>query len=305
MATTPVSAITNALTNQVKTNLLTNLRARLVVAQFAQEGMVEKGHNVIRFLQVPDLAASSTTLADDGVNPTAEALTLSTVDITPSEIGRLVSITRRANNISPFEIVKKAANILSFDAQRRIDTIVWTAATASGTSRYSGSANSRATTSANIAGTDVRKASVKLQGLNALPFGNDWVAVTHPFVVGDLMNETSAGSWLDTNKYTTSDTIKNGETGKLFGVRFMQTTNSTVFAAAGAGAVDVYATLFLGQEALGMGSIQNITPTFVPAEPDHSDGLGRTALIGYYMDTGAAALQAATYIRFESAATAL
>lgn len=305
MATTAVSAITNALTNQVKANMLTNLRSRLVLAQFAQEGMVEKGHNVIRFLQVPDLSASSTTLADDGVNPTAEALTLSPVDITPSEIGRLVSVTRRAANISPFEIVKKAANVLSFDAQRRIDTIVWNAATASGTARYSGSAASRATVSANIVGADVRKAAVKLQSLNALPFGSDWVAVTHPFVAGDLQTETTAGSWMDTNKYATPETIKNGETGKLYGVRFMQTTNSTIFAAAGAGSVDVYATLFLGQEAIGMGSIQNITPTFVPAEPDHADGLGRTALIGYYMDTGAAALQATTYVRFESAATAL
>lgn len=306
MSTTNVAAVTASLTNQVKTKLLTNLRAKLVIAQFAQEGMVDKGHNVIRFLQVPDLAASATTLADDGVNPTAEALTMSTVDLTPSEIGRLVSVTRRAQNISPVSIVEKASNILAFDAQRRIDTIVWTAGVASGTVRYSGSAAARNQVAANLAGADVRKWGIKLRSLNAMPWENNtWVAATHPFVDGDLQNETTGGSWIDTNKYATPDQIKNAEIGKLYGTRFMDSTNATIFAAAGAGSVDVYATLVFGQEALGVGTIQNVTPTFVPATPDHADGLGRTALIGYYMDTGAVALQAAAYVRFESAATSL
>ncbi len=306
MSTTNVTAITASLTNQVKTQLLRNLRAKLVLAQFAQEGMVDKGHNVIRFLQVPDVAASATTLADDGVNPTPEALTMSTVDITPSEIGRLISVTRRTTNISPVSIVQKAANILSFDAARRIDTIIWTAGTASGTVRYSGSAASRVTTSANMVAADVRKWGTKLRAANALPWdGNTWVCVTHPFAIGDLQAETAATSWLDTNKYATPDQLKNGEIGKLFGTRFMDSTNSTIFAAGGAGSVDIYASLVFGQEAIGAGTIQNVTPTFVPATPDHADGLGRSALIGYYMDTGAAALQAAAYVRFESAVTAL
>jgi N4-gp56 family major capsid protein len=328
MATTSVAQITAAITNQIRTQLLTNLRARLILAQFAQEGMVDKGHNVIRFLQVPDLGASSTTLADDGVNPTAEALSLTTFDLTPSEIGRVVSVTRRATNISPFEIVSKAANILAFDAQRRIDTIVWTAGVAAGTVRYSGSAASRVTTSANMVGADVRKISVKLKSLNAMPWGaggqsmssggpsggtsggpgtggGDWMAVTHPFVTGDLLSETVSGSWLDTSKYAQPGNIYNGEAGKLYGVRFMESTNATIFAAAGAGSVDVYTALVFGQEALGVGSIQNVTPTYVPATPDHADALGRTALVGYYMDTGAVALQNASYVRFETAATAL
>jgi len=306
MSTTSVSAITASLTNQVKSKMITVLRAKLILAQFAQEGMVDKGHNVIRFLQVPDLSASSSTLADDGVNPTAEALSLTTVDLTPSEIGRLVSVTRRAQNISPFSIVEKASNILAFDGQRRIDTIIWTAAVASGTVRYSGAANSRATVTANAAGTDIRKWGIKLRSLNAMPWeGNTWVAATHPFVTGDLQGETAASGWQDFNKYATPEGLKNGETGKMYGTRFVESTQATIFAGAGMGSVDVYATLIFGQEAVGVGSIQNLTPTFVPATPDHADGLGRTALIGYYMDTGAVALQAAAYSRFESAATAL
>ena len=36
---------------------------------------------------------------------------------------------------------------------------------------------------------------------------------------------TSSGLWLDANKYTTNETILNGETGKLQGIRIVETSN--------------------------------------------------------------------------------
>lgn len=307
MATTNVAAINSAVVTQVKTNLLGNLRADLIHAQFAAEGSIDKGHKTITFLEVPDLAESATTLADDGTNPTAEALSLNTFELTPSEIGRLVSITRRAQNVSPFALIKAATDVLSYDARRRIDTIAADALKAGGTARYSGSATSRATVTANTIAADVRKWGTKMRALNAMPWGDSFVALTDPFVVGDLMAETGAtsGSWNDVSKYAAPDRIFNGEAGRLYKSRFIETTQSPVFAAAGSGGVDVYVAIILGKGAFGMGSIQGLTPTYVPATPDHADGLGRTALVGYYLDMGAKTFNTSRFIRFETAATAL
>jgi len=308
MSTTDVTAMTNAVTVQIRTKLLQELRAKLVAAPFVEPMSIDKGHSTLRALRVPDLAASTSTLADDGSNPTAEALTLTTYTITPSEIGRLVSVTRRALNVVPITLVSKAANILAFDAARRIDTIVWTALIASGTARYSGSATQRTDVAANIATVDVRKWGTKMRSLNAMGWdgANSYVALTHPFVVGDLMSDVTAASWADVSKYSAGTNIFNAELGKVWNSRLIESTNSSIAAAGGAGSVDVYITLVLGKEAGGLGDIESVRTTYVPADSaDHADGLGRSALMGYYMDLGAAAFNASNYTRFESAATAL
>lgn len=308
MSTTDVTSMTNAVVVQVRTKLLEVLRAKLVAAPYGERMSIDKGHSTLRALQVPDLSASTTTLADDGANPTAEALTLSTFTITPSEIGRLVSVTRRALNVVPIELVGRAANILAFDASRRIDTISWNALIASGTARFSGTASVRTSVAANITTADVRKWGTKLRSLNAMGWdgADSFVALTHPFVIGDLMADTTTGSWLDTSKYSASTQIFNAEAGKLFGSRFVESTNASVAAAGGAGSADVYISAILGREAFGIGDIESVRTTYVPADStDHADALGRTALIGYYMDLGATAFNANNYVRFESAATAL
>lgn len=307
MATTNVAAVTAAVTTQVKANLLENLRADLVFAQFATEGEISKGHNTITFLEVPDLSESATTLADDGSNPTPEALSLTTYVLTPSEIGRTVSVTRRAQNVSPFSIVKAATDVLAFDARRRIDTIAADALKAGGTARYSGSATARNGVDTVAKGADVRKWLGKMRSLNAQPWGKNFVAITDPFVINDLMGEAggTTGSWNDIAKYAAPERIFNGEAGTMYNSRFIDTTQSPVFAAAGAASADVYTAIVLGKGAFGMGSIQGLTPTYVPASPDHADALGRTAIIGYYLDMGAKTFNASRYVRFECTATAL
>lgn len=307
MAVTSQSTITAVVTAQVRTDILKNLRASLVMQQVATEGTIDKGHGTLIFPQYPDLTADATTLADDGTNPTANALSLSTFTATPNEIGRVVSITRRARAVAPHQLTAIAADILAFDARRRVDTILATAAAAGGTVRYSGTVSARANVVATAASADFRKMNTKLRALNANQWdGNTWLCITDPFVSGDVQAESSGvgGSWQDTNRYATPDQLKAGEVGKLFGSRVLETRNAYIFAAAGSGSADVYTAFFFGQQALGAGSIEGITTTFVSGA-DKADALDRTTLVGYRLDYGAIALNNNNYGRFETAATAL
>lgn len=306
MALTSQSTISAVVTAQIRQDILTNLRGNLVFRQIATPGTIDKGHGTLIFPQYADLAASSTTLNDDGTNPTAEAMTLSTFTVTPSEIGRVIQITRRARAVSPHDLTRIAADLLAFDGKRRIDTIISTAALASGEARYSGTATSRATVTANAASADFRKMNTKLRANNAMTFDGSWLAITDPFVSGDLQAESGGvgGSWQDTNRYTTPEQMKSGEVGKLFNSRVLESTETSIVAAAGAGSVDVYVTYFFGKQAVGMGSIEDLTTTFVSG-PDKSDVLDRSVYVGYRLDMGALALNADNYGRLETAATAL
>ena len=308
MANTTQAALAAVILAQVQATMITNLRAKLVFGAYTEPGTIDRGHGTLIFGQIPDLTESTSTLSDDGINPTAEAMTLTTVTVTPSEIGRVISITRRAKALSPYDLIMKAANLLSFEALRRVDTIIGTAASASGIARYSGTALSRVTTSANITSADVRKWNTKLRSVNAIPFEDGtFKAIVHPFVSGDLQAESGGvgGSWVDSNRYADPEQLKRGEVGKLFNTSFMESTHTVLQAAAGAGAVDIYTTDVLGQGAIGSGKVEDITATFVDDTPDKADALGRSVLVGFRLDMGATALQSNAYCRFESAATSL
>lgn len=305
MANTTQSAMSATIVAAIRETMIPNLRASLIAWEYGIKGQINKGNGTLIFPQIPDLSESSTTLSDDGTNPTAEAMTLTTVTVTPSEIGRVISVTRRARTLSAHDLTSVAANLLSFDAKRRVDTICFDALKAAGTARYSGTHAARADVATIAVAADVRKAVVKLRALNAIPFGDGgFKALTDPFVTGDLMAETATTSWIDSNKYATPEDIKRGVVGKLYGASFTESTQAPVFAAAGAASADVYTTHFLGQGSYGVGTVEDITPVFVDGS-DKADALNRTTLIGYRLDMGAKALQNGAYVRFESTATAL
>lgn len=297
-----------AITFQLRKETIPIVRTRLVYAQFGQDGKILPGTDMIRFVKKPDLAADTSFLADEVTNPTPEALpAITKVDITSREIGRVVSISRRATNMSPLELVAWAKDTLAFDAARRMDYEVKEVLKTGGTlMQTNGTLNTRNTISANMTAADIRKSLIKLQALD-LDTSMNITAVTHPFVVGDLMGEaTNPGGWLAVHQYGAPGNILNGEVGRLYNTSFMTTTNAIKFAGAGSGAVDIYATMIgLGPWAFGKANIEDLRFTAVPPTPDHADALGRRWLLGYYMDWGVGIIDSTKFIRYESAASAV
>lgn len=276
------------------------IRQELMFAQFAQEGRIEQGSDRLRFVKIGDVAESTATLPDEIGNPAVEALPLFTyVEITPTEIGRLWGISRREQNISAFDMVNLARDRIAYDAARRIDTIVRDVLATGGTVMY---ANGRASRAALVAGDNLKMNDARLWLIKRdaadMP-ARDMVAVTHPFVVGDLMNDTTATSgWVPLHQYQ-PEAVFNGEIGKAYGTRFVTTTRAKTVTST----VTVYLTFVgIGPWCVGTASLQDLQFRFVDG-PDKSDPLNRTTLIGYYMDMGAGLLDTTRYIRFESAAT--
>ena len=278
------------------------IRQELMFAQFAQPGRIEPGTDRLRFVKFPDVTEVATTLPDEISSPAVEALPLlSYVEISTSEIGRVWGISRRARNMSAFDLVSLARDRIAYDAARRIDTIVRDVLATGGTVMYAFQRANRAALTATdfLKMNDARLWLIKRDAMD-LP-ARDMVAVTHPFVVGDLMNDTTATSgWTPLHQYV-PDAIFNGEIGKAYGTRFVTTTRAKSVTST----TTVYLTFVgLGPWCLGSATLDDLQFRYV-AGPDKTDPLDRTTLLGYYMDYGAGLIDTTRYIRFESAATSV
>ncbi len=136
--------------------------------------------------------------------------------------------------------------------------------------------------------------------------GNLYTAYIHPDVAYDLRGETGAASWRDPHTYSKPEEIWTGEVGQFEGFRFIETPRAPLFADTGVGGtVDVYGTIFLGQ--------QGVAKAFSRADgntPDPQvilgpvvDHLRRFQPVGWYALEGFGRFREAAIRRVESSSS--
>ena len=76
---------------------------------------------------------------------------------------------------------------------------------------------------------DVFRAAAELKAMNAPKIDGYYVAIIHPYVAYDLMQE-AGDEWIDIAKYASPDTILTGEIGRLAGIRFVESSEAKIFA---------------------------------------------------------------------------
>lgn len=308
MALTASSALSSAITFKVQRQVLQNLRGTLVWADpaYSQQGDFDAGHDVITFVTLPDMSVATTALTE-GTAPTAVALTITTVTVSASQYGNLISITDLAKVKSPIDIVGTASERLSFNARLTIDQITRDSIAASGTAYFQGTATTRAGLGAGnvLVANDLRKLRGKMYG-NKIPRFPDGMyrIFVHPNVAYDLRNDSATGSWEDVRKYTDANAgnVIRGEVGSMEGFRVIEVWNAPTFAST----VTVYGSIAVGGiNGWGAGDLQTLQTYHVPAGGDHSDPIAQQELVGWKVAFGVAALNNSYYFRLESAATAL
>lgn len=98
---------------------------------------------------------------------------------------------------------------------------------------------------------DVRKATRLLKRVDAPTIDGDYVALIHPDTEFDLMDDPA---WVDANHYAGSKKIFEGEIGKMYGVRFVESSMAKIWKD---DAIPVYGTLVLAENAYGVTKINN------------------------------------------------
>lgn len=262
------------------------------VADVQPTSQTDVGSSVI-FRFFTDLAAAVTPLSE-AVDVDAVAMADSTVTLTLAEYGNAVISTRLARGTAYIPFNPVAANVIGFNAGVSINTLAGNVLKAGTNVRYAtGGATtptSRTTVETDdiLTAHDVRRARADLVGANVQRINGSYVSFIHPDVAIDLREETGADGWLQPANYSAAERRWNGDIGMFEGFRFIETPTGFVFvnASNGSGAggnIDVYRTVFLGQQALAKtwsrtesGPMPQVRPSPV------TDKLWRFVPIGWY-----------------------
>ncbi|MGI6162021.1 MAG: N4-gp56 family major capsid protein [Christensenellales bacterium] len=290
--------------------LLENARPHLAHYQFAMHSALPKNSGKIHYFRrwntLDPIPASEAPL-DEGVTPQAQDLSNSFVSATVAGYGRHVEVSDLLELTFVDNVISGASDELGAQGGKTMDGVIRDCAAGGTVVRFAGAAEARSSVSEEdkLTVNDIRKAVRQLKNADAPKFDRNgkgyYVAIIHPDAVYDLQSDAL---WQDVSKYSAGEQIFDGELGKLFGVIFVESTQSKIFKGAGAAIsgnpevkTDVYATLFFGRNAYGCTSITDSgDPNRIRiivksrAKSGISDPLEQRSSIGWKVDAFAAAI---------------
>ena len=248
--TTTSSGVSPLFEAVVNRTILESAKEKNVFNQFGKRVTVPKGKTkAITFDRMEPMDVTTESLKE-GVTPAGDVLNISRMTINPKQYGHYISVTDEfeffKHDPSP-EVLKKA-KALGEQAQSTFDLLTLNELKKGTNYQYAGG---KATVSAITADDkmtvkEVMKAVRTLKANKAEPeSGNDFVCIIDPYMAYDLMLDER---WQNVKDYDPKD-MYNGEIGKLFGVRFVDTTQNMEFEEKGSGGITLHRAIFFGKDA--------------------------------------------------------
>jgi len=285
--------------------LLSRLLPKLVFVQFGQKdkrSIPKKEGDTINLRRMNKFPPATKPLVE-GVTPAGRNLSFETIRATVQAHGDFVTTT---DNISLMGIDPIAAEILEAQSEQAGETldIVARDEACSGTNvlYLTPNAVTRNDVAAGSNFDDVATRRVRqiMARNNVEPLSGGFVGIIHPDAVYDLQGSKG---WEDANLYAGSTKIFNGEVGKLWGVRFVETTMAPIWPGEGANGEDVYGTIILGKGAYGVVDVAGKSKPETIVKPLGSGGtadpLNQRASVGWKALMTAVRLQELAILRVE------
>lgn len=290
------------------------LRPQLYADGFATVGTAPQSTpgTAVTFTFAADMAAATIALTET-VTPDSVAISDTQTTLTLAEYGNVVKKTRflRANSFIPLDPI--VANLVGYNAALSIDTLAMNALNGGTNVDYAGTNTARNTIAAadTLTAANVRLEFARLSAANVMPFQSGlYTAFIHPDVAYDLRAATDLAGWRAANTYVNVENILAGDMGEFEGFRFIRSPRAGLVDDGGSGtgatAIDVYQTLFFGQEALAKAySIGADAPGAHPiVQPGPvTDPLYRFAPMGWYWIGAYGVFRQAALRRLESASS--
>ena len=289
-------------------SLIVEASAELVHDQFGQKRPIPKnGGKKIEFRKFASLPKATTALTE-GVTPKGNKLDVTTVEANVLQYGDYITQTDVLELTSIDNTIVEATKVLGNQAGRTLDTVTRDILHSGSNVYFAPKADGTVVTKRSelddtclLTGEDVKNIAAILKANNAPKIDGSYVAIIHPYVAKDLMND----DWVDINKYSNTSAIYEGEIGKLYGVRFVESTEAMIYGDGDAGTEDagVFGTLFLGANAYGVteiegGGLQTIIKQ--KGSAGTSDPLDQRSSIGWKAMKTAEILIPAYIVRAES-----
>ena len=284
--------------------LLERLLPKLVFMKYGQKKSIPKREgSTVNFRRFNSLSPATTPLAE-GVTPSGSNLSITEVTATVQQYGDYVTISDWVDMTGIDPVLTETIELLGEQAGETLDEIVRDVVAAGTNVLYSDGA-SRADVNSNITATLIKKARRFMKRNNVKPVtGNEYIGIIHPDVAYDIMG---LSEWTNANQYAGSQKIFDGEIGKLYGVRFIETSKAPIFEGEGANGKDVYGTIVLGKGGYGIpdiaGSSKPETIVKQKGSAGTGDPLNQRATAGWKAALTAVRLQELAILRIETTAT--
>jgi N4-gp56 family major capsid protein len=284
---TQTSNFSGTVTNLIARKILDNLRAKYAHAapgNYRPEQFYNGTNGVFTWTTYPDQAAQTTALTE-GTAPASQALTITTENATAAQYGGVYEATDLALLQSPHNLLAVGSDHCADQGAKTVDTVVRDILVAGASVFYGGTATSRATVAVSsvLTGYLVKRMVEELSNANVSTFGNGrYRAIIHSRQAGDLQRDTSTAGYVDIFKANEmASTLTELRTAAYAGVDFQITSAAKVFTTAGLSLANVYAGLFFGANAYGIGFEQPMNGYLVPQGGDHADPIGQLAKVGW------------------------
>ncbi len=277
------------------------------------------GSSTIRFYRYNNLSAATTPLTE-GITPTGSVLSRVTITGTVQQYGDFVTLTDKLQYETQDPIMTETADILGDQASDTFDQITRDVL-ASGTNVfYANGVVGRGNVANNVSQTDYKKIERTLRksnakkitriitatdGVGTTPVKAAFIALISPDTYYDLQ---SLAAFKGVETYASNATlVDENEVGTMGHIRFVETTNSKIFAGAGSGAVDVHADVILAQNAYGVTRITGESMHIITkplGSAGTADPLEQRATMGWKATFLAMILNQTFLMRYEHAVSA-
>ncbi len=219
--------------------LITLATPALVHDQFGQHRPIPSGSGkTIEFRKFNTLGKAMTAI-QEGVTPAGNKLSVSPVTVTVDQYGDYIEMTDLFELTSIDNVIMEATRVLADQAGRTVDTVVRNVLLGGTNVNYCPAQGedflyTENTSRSTLDGTsllsvkEVFRAAAQLRAQNAPTFDGSYVAIIHPYVAYDLMQE-AGDRFIDIAKYANPEALLTGEIGTLGGVRFVQTSEAKIY----------------------------------------------------------------------------
>ncbi len=218
--------------------LITLAGANLIHEQFGQKRPIPAhGGKTIEFRKFSKLPKAMKPITE-GVTPAGNKLNVSKVSCTVDQYGDYIEQTDMLELTAVDNTIVEATKELAAQAGLTLDTIVRNELTAGTNVMYAPEVTSEGeteilsrkdiTAACKLRVKDIFRAAAELKAVNAPKIDGSYVAIIHPYVAYDLMQEAGE-QWIGIQKYLNPENILRGEIGTLGGVRFVESTEAKIW----------------------------------------------------------------------------
>ena len=168
---------------------------------------------------------------EEGVTPAGQSLSQSSVEAEVEQYGAYVELSDLLEDTAYDQVASDSAELLGEQLGTVVEWVTRDAMCSGNNVQRVGGKASRAliTASDALTTTEIRKAVRTLKKAKARPFTGEhnrrphFICICSPDATYDLQNDTL---WQDVSKYSGSEQIYSGEIGRIFGVVFVESTES-------------------------------------------------------------------------------